>query len=108
MKALLKRRQPDIAMASDTDSFWPKLAGGAFALWAASIPIGVSMLRDSLDKLAEEQALVRKEYAATALNFERRITALEARHEIFDRRSFSAPQQIAPVSPANTDKKPKP
>ncbi len=92
-------------MAGDTENFWPKIAGGAFALWAASIPIGVSMLRDSLDKLAVEQASTRKEYAASALDFERRLTMLEVRHEMIDKRIISEQQKSAPAAP---QKNPKP
>jgi len=41
--------------------FWMRVAGGAFALWSFMIPIGVIMIRSSIDSLARPGEIALKQ-----------------------------------------------
>jgi len=59
--------------------FWQKIAGFAFAAWAMAIPIGVSMVRGSVEDLLDSQAQQSKDFQVYVLSMEKRVTLIEER-----------------------------
>lgn len=59
--------------------FWQKVAGFAFAAWAMAIPVGVSMVRSSVDDVLAAQAQQSKDFQVYVLAMEKRVTLVEER-----------------------------
>lgn len=59
--------------------FWQKVAGFAFAAWAMAIPVGVSMVRSSVDDVLAAQAQQSKDFQVYVLTTEKRVTLVEER-----------------------------
>ena len=59
--------------------FWQKVAGFAFAAWAMAIPIGVSMVRGSVEQVLASQAQQSKDFQIYVLSMEKRVTLIEER-----------------------------
>jgi len=57
--------------------FWSRVAAFAFATWAVMIPIGIAMIRESLNNIAAVDKAQDSDQAAYKLTIERRLTTLE-------------------------------
>lgn len=60
-------------------ALWMKIAGAAFAMWSVMIPIGVSMLNDSVNTVVAANEKFNLEFKQYVISMERRVTILEER-----------------------------
>jgi len=58
---------------------WMKIAGVAFAMWSIMIPVGVSMLNESVANAVASNERFNTEFKQYVLSMERRVTILEER-----------------------------
>jgi hypothetical protein len=61
---------------------WSKIAAWVFGMWALMIPIGVSMVRVSVNELAAAQTQFQISFNSYVLNMERRMTLMEERLQV--------------------------
>ena len=59
--------------------FWMKVAAVAFGLWSLMIPIGITLLQKSVDKVVEANEHFLTNFNQYVLSMERRTTLLEER-----------------------------
>ena len=67
------------ARAEDRTLLWMKIAGVAFAMWSVMIPVGVSMLNESVANAVASNERFNTEFKQYVLSMERRVTILEER-----------------------------
>jgi hypothetical protein len=65
-----------------SETNWSKIAAWVFGCWALMIPIGVSMVRVSVNELVANQAQFQAAFNAYVLNMERRVTLIEERLQV--------------------------
>jgi hypothetical protein len=63
-------------------AFWMRMAAFGFSAWSIMIPIGVMMVRSSVDALLEADKEFSRRFEAYVLTMERRVTTIEERQAI--------------------------
>jgi len=61
--------------------FWMRIASVCFGLWALMIPLGIAILRNTLNEASVASQAVANELTVYKLLTERRITLLEERQQ---------------------------
>lgn len=71
-----------IIQAEQRTDFWMKVAAITFGLWSIAIPIGVAMMRTSIQEVVSSQERFQQQFTNYVLTMERRVTLLEERQTI--------------------------
>jgi hypothetical protein len=62
--------------------FWLKISGITFGLWSLAIPVGVYIVKDSVNDVVQAQKVFNSQFSEYVLGMERRVTLIEERQSV--------------------------